>query len=181
MLQTSVTRNCSERSWRKLQNGPCGPTASFLIRNSTPIATHTAPPGNFPGEGGSSGEESTGAHTLALPRRASRVSSTAPDPVAPSQSPVPWKNASIARSTTTPTVWDLLQCWVNALATQLKHHPPALRKAVASVLGQTQPSAPFRRVNTCRIVWARVADSTGFSRKASIPRTAARSASIRGL
>ena len=32
-------------------SGPCGPTASFPIRNSTPIAPHTAPPGNSPGEG----------------------------------------------------------------------------------------------------------------------------------
>src|SRR5262245_58868886 len=65
MPQTSVTRNCSERSWRKLRSGPCGPTALFLIRNSTPIAIHTALPGKFPGEGGASGEESPGARTLA--------------------------------------------------------------------------------------------------------------------
>ena len=29
---------------------PCGPTIPFLIRNSTPIAPHTAPPGSSPGE-----------------------------------------------------------------------------------------------------------------------------------
>src|SRR5439155_4400601 len=67
MPRTSATRNCSERSWRKLRSGPCGPTASFLIRNSTPIATRTAPPGNSPGEGGSAGEERTGVRTLAVP------------------------------------------------------------------------------------------------------------------
>src|SRR5439155_16453526 len=66
MPRTSATRNCSERSWRKLRSGPCGPTASFLIRNSTPIATRTAPPGNSPGEGGSAGEERTGVRTLAV-------------------------------------------------------------------------------------------------------------------
>ena len=45
----------------------------------------------------------------------------------------------------------------------------------------TQPSDPFRCVNTCRIVWARAPGATGLSRKASIPRIAACSASIRGL
>jgi hypothetical protein len=43
-LQRALTAETGER--------PCGRTVPFLIRNSTLIAPHTAPPGNPPGEGG---------------------------------------------------------------------------------------------------------------------------------
>ena len=54
------------------------------------------------------------------------------------------------------------------------------RRTPCQILAQA--SSVARCANTCRMVWARVLDSTGFSRKASMPRAAARSASsIRGL
>ena len=53
--------------------------------------------------------------------------------------------------------------------------------ATPSYVCQDQPCGSLRRANTCRMVRARSSAAMGFSKKASIPKAAARSASMRGL